>query len=105
MAKNRTMQAKNARAKKLRGQEIRERSLMQMAHEPVTENKKETELKLDSVFGLQRRINAFMGKTYYNIVRFQKRYPEIYEYLFSHTYPETKLKFQTEFNLIRQGLL
>lgn len=105
MAKNRTMQAKNARAKKLRGQEIRERSLMQMAHEPVTEKKKETELKQDSVFGLQRRINVFMGKTYYNIIRFQKRYPEIYDFILCHTYPETKTRFQMEFDLIRQGLL
>lgn len=101
--KNRTMQAKNAKLKKLRSKEIRDWAIVQMAHEPAQEIPKAYEpTEFESNFAMKRRIVAFMGKQY-NIIRFQKRYPEIYEYLFCHTVMETKAKFQTEFGLIMQG--
>lgn len=109
MAKNRTMAAKNDKAKRLRMKEIKEANIREMCH---------TAVSMEIVFytpylpvqqakpnaNMQIKVKAFMGK-HYNVVRFQKRYPEIYEYLYTHKVPETKVKFATEFDLIMQGLL
>lgn len=108
MAKNRTMQQKNLKAKQLRSKEIRERNMMVMAHEPAPIGSVEyapyEQTEFISVMAIKCRINMFMGKVY-NIIRFQKRYPEIYEYIIAHTVPETRIKFSSELALIRQGLL
>ena len=98
------MQQKNLKAKQLRQKEISEMNKMVMAHEPAIIVDAFIETEFNSVMAIKRRINLFMGKQY-NIIRFQKRYPEIYMFIVSHTVPETKVKFKMEIDLIRQGLL
>ena len=108
MAKNRTMQQKNLKAKQLRQKEISERNKMVMSHEPAPDGVAGyvpfTQTEFTSVTAIKCRINVFMGK-HYNIVRFQKRYPDLFVYITTHTATETKIKFQKEFDLIQQGLL
>lgn len=108
MAKNRTMQQKNLKAKQLRQKEISERNKMVMAHEPAPVGSVEyapyEQTEFVSAMAIKCRINMFMGRVY-NIIRFQKRYPEIYEYIIVHTVTETKVRFKREFDLITQGLL
>lgn len=108
MAKNRIMQTKNDKVKREDSKRIKERRMIIMCHESVpTETINYVpymETDFDSNFAIQMRVKAFMGK-HYNVIRFSKRYPEIYKYLLVNTVAETKRKFATEFSLIMQGLL
>ena len=109
MAKNRVMQQKNLKARQLRQKAISERNKMVMAHEPAPVGSAEyvpyKGTEFESASAIARRINAFMGKSYYNAIRFQKRYPQIYAYIVSHTTMETRIAFGNELALIQQGLL
>lgn len=93
MAKNRSMAIKHAIAKKWAIQEVLENAKAEMCCKTIPKNYKIYNHNQSSLFfskyAIQRRIDALVGR-HCPIEEFAKKCNDVYEYLITHTVPETR---------------
>jgi len=99
---NRSMVAKHAKAKKCAMQEVMDNAKAEMCCKTIPNNVHKYPnfyANYSSIFysksALQKRINIIAGR-YYPAEEFRKEYGTIYEYLLTHTVPETMKHFGKE---------
>lgn len=94
MAKNRSMEAKHAKAKKCAVQDMTESARNEMCCKLIPHNYRVYESKsvFSTSYAIQKRIDAFIGK-HIPATEFKVMWSEAYEYLVTHTVPEARSYF------------
>lgn len=109
MAKNRTMAIKHSMAKKWAMKEILNDAKTEMCCKTIPNHVYIPDKSIDNFFyskyAIQKRIDVLIGK-HYPANEFMKDWSKAYDYLITHTVPETRQHFSTiEITLMQQKLL
>ena len=107
MAKNRSMAIKHAKAKKCMMEEIMDNAKHEMCCKSIQKNihyNNKPYAYYDNIFyskfAIQRRIDVLIGK-HYPANEFCKDWNDIYQYIATHTVPETQQCFNEILSIIK----
>ena len=104
MAKNRSMAIKHAKAKRESMKEIMDNAKCEMCCKTIPKNIHKYSTNEDvfySKFAIQRRIDMIVGR-HYPANKFREKWNEVYEYITTHTVPDTKIRFKETIFVIRE---